>query len=489
MENSILKRIKEFQKKEGYPKARDFCNKIGVSIDTYNTLFKRDSTPKLDFIANIKGAFEHCDLNWLITGNINGYKPKYNYECLQHYTTAYGLIHILDEMKLRFSEHVNSNDIKERRLAEHDEVKRKKQLKKEDVAQYKWVSFFVKDENRAFRQPKMFDMYADLHRGACIEFNKTKLLGKKENLNVEEHNVIYETSQLKQQDTVKEEIRHKFYQWSDENEYRIIYKGNETALDITGCISKIYLGCQFYDNDIADIAEFCRVIEKHNFDSCLISELKVSGIGFLYDPCSDSISPGQTLQTKGENIKGLIPYLSHEYREKHDLKQDVEYRNVNISEERRYKQKYFMLLAENRDLRIKIDTFKNNSDWLFTGDGNTIKQVQQKEVTNNQGIVGVQGDGNTIMTNGSKEIVIKEKERLITEQKNLIDRHFDEFRAELTKFHRIMLEKDEYIRSIISQMTGQNENNMKRIDALIQQISIIIEKISDHLDGRQTNNK
>jgi hypothetical protein len=154
------------------------------------------------------------------------YTPRYNDKYLQHYTTADGLIGILKSMKLNFSQYKKSNDIKERRLEEHDEVRgMKRKDRKEYAGRHKWISFFVRDDSRIVRQPKMFDLYAGYHKGACIEFEKEKLMQKNIDLHLNFKSVKYDSFFLKQKETIKEELEYKYYQWKEENEQRIIYTG------------------------------------------------------------------------------------------------------------------------------------------------------------------------------------------------------------------------------------------------------------------------
>jgi hypothetical protein len=248
-------------------------------------------------------------------------------------------------MKINFSNKERSNDIKERLLKRHDEVVSGR-ISKSDVDEYKWISFFTKDENRVVRQPKMFDLYADLHKGACFEFKKDRLKEKNSKLKLSFEKIKYDSFFLNQKETIREEIGYKYYQWSDENEQRIIYKGGETSIDIEGCIEKIYLGALFFDDKI-QVARLCELIEKKDLSVRMFSQVDVSGIGFLRN---------QSSMPDGTSVPKLTPYLSHNYRNRHKIDDDSEYERIDYREEGEFRRKYISPLEENRELNKEIKT-------------------------------------------------------------------------------------------------------------------------------------
>jgi len=71
MENAIIQRVILIKQNEKILSDKEFCSKISVSYDTYNTILKRNSTPKIDFILKINSAFEQYSLDWLLTGKGN----------------------------------------------------------------------------------------------------------------------------------------------------------------------------------------------------------------------------------------------------------------------------------------------------------------------------------------------------------------------------------------------------------------------------------
>jgi transcriptional regulator with XRE-family HTH domain len=67
MENSINDRVRIIIKKEKVIQKR-FCEIIGISVDTLNTIFKRNSTPGSGFLIKIVENFPQYSMNWLLTG-------------------------------------------------------------------------------------------------------------------------------------------------------------------------------------------------------------------------------------------------------------------------------------------------------------------------------------------------------------------------------------------------------------------------------------
>jgi transcriptional regulator with XRE-family HTH domain len=378
MEKSVKERLKDYLLKSKIREI-DFCNTIGVSAGYISGMRKSMQPDKLKSIAI---NYPNLNIGWLLTGkgemelsneNVD-YIPDYNYDVLQHYTPPDGLIGILREMKLNFSKQGSSNDIKERRLLFHREVENtpidKKKKKKEFVAKYKWISFFVKDEKREVRQPKMYDLYAEYHKGGCIEFNKAKLKALNSHLDIEFCEVKYTSSfrASEEKETVRNELEYKYYQWRDEKEYRIIYHGDEKCIKINDdCIERIYLGSDFFKDEI-NVAEFCDILKKHEISIEKVSEVNVIGIGYLH-AVFDKHSPGITKMWN--HIPNLIPYLSKEYREKYNIDAKIEQKKIDYIEEKYYRKKYYSLLeradnliTENNELNKKYTKSLEEKDAL-----------------------------------------------------------------------------------------------------------------------------
>ncbi|MDR1628044.1 MAG: DUF2971 domain-containing protein [Oscillospiraceae bacterium] len=316
-----------------------------------------------DKLLSIAIKYPKLNIGWLLTGqgemelpNENGdYTPRYNPNLLQHYTKPEGLIGILNDMELKFSKVERSNDIKERRLWMHDTLKDlRKEEKTEEAKKYKYISFFVKDEIREVRQPKMYDLYADYHKGGCIEFNKEKLESLNKHLDIDFCEVTYNKYSLRQQSTVRDELKHKYYQWRDEKECRIIYYGDADRIYLNkDCIERIYLGCEFF-NDKINVAEFCSTIEKADISIEKITEVTVTGLAHLTS-ISDINSPYVTRSIAAYHAARLIPYFSDEYRKKYKLVSHDPQIKIDYVAERRYQNKYHESLEEkdvlNREIR------------------------------------------------------------------------------------------------------------------------------------------
>ena len=331
-----------------------------------------------EVLNKISSRYPELSMDWLITGKGETLKyiPRYNPNLLQHFTKAKGLIGILEKMKIYFSDQENSKDIKERNLKNHDEVISGK-ITKEVVKKYKWISFFVKDENRQILQPKMFDMYADLHKGGCIELKKDELLRKNQFINENDFcDVKYRHRFLNQEKNVREELEYKYYQWRDENEHRIIYNGDLCGINIdVDCIERIYLGCYFFE-DIIKVGEFCDVLERKNIPLNLVYQLSLSGIGYISEIAPDRISP--EISKTGLQVIKLLPYLSDKYLNQNGIMIPDERKIIYHKEESYYKKKYEEAFKEASDLKTKLleakDEIISLKDKLHAREKNTDAQ-------------------------------------------------------------------------------------------------------------------
>jgi hypothetical protein len=329
--------------------------KEGKTISSGTILKLFDYFPQLnaEWLLKGKGGMElpKENENTELPKENGGYIPKYNSNLLQHYTKAEGLIGILNDMELKFSKIEKSNDIKERRLWAHDELKDLKQEeKKEEAKKYKYISFSIKDENREVRQPKMYDLYAGLHTGACIEFSKEKLDALNRHLGIDFCEVTYDSYSLNQQKTIRDELKHKYYQWRDEKECRIIYHGDVDKIYINkDCIKRIYLGLDFF-NDKIKVAEFCNVVEEKDI---AIEKITQVGVGSLAHLVSRSDKNSPCITQTGIQAAGLIPYFSDKYKTRHSITDDRPQIKINYIEEKYYQQKYYALLEENREINKK----------------------------------------------------------------------------------------------------------------------------------------
>jgi transcriptional regulator with XRE-family HTH domain len=298
METSINERIKFVLDTLCGGSISELSRIIGVNQPALRDIVgSKQSKPGYEILNKIvDNSTLNIDADWLLTGR--GYYRSENYntydeKLVLHYTTANGLIGILKTMTHNFSDPVKSNDIKERRLLQHKELKivalSEKEDKKDYIRNFKWISFFRKNlknsnfenERIAIWQPKMFDQFADFHKGACIEYNVAKIFKQNSFLNKSGFvDIVYEPYPKTPKSTVEEELKFKTYSYRDERECRILYNGSEKYINIENCISKIYLGCNFFEDTIK-VSEFCRVIEEKDIHPKKIVEIIVKELDYL----------------------------------------------------------------------------------------------------------------------------------------------------------------------------------------------------------------
>jgi hypothetical protein len=281
----------------------EFARKVDIPQPTLNNIVgNRLSKPSAYSLEKIINSIETLSAEWLLTGKGGMYiKPanerKEDTNALQHYTSARGLLGILYNMKLSFSMPENSKDIKEKLLYQHPLFKNTKQAK-----EYKYLSFCLKNTQRNVDHPQMWAYYGDNHQGACIEFDKSKLMEK--NPSLEFFDIKYEDYFVKEKKSIQEELMHKHSYLSEDHECRIIFKGKKNFINIEDCITCIYLGC-FFDRE--NIQKLCKLIEtKNNSEIQLIHFSKIisTGIGFL-----KASGMGDSMI-----LSEMLPYFSEDYR-------------------------------------------------------------------------------------------------------------------------------------------------------------------------------
>jgi hypothetical protein len=128
-----------------------------------------------------------------------------------------------------------------------------------------------------------------------------------------------------------------------------------------------------------------------------------------------------------------------------------------------------------------------NESWLRAGEGDMIKEknVQKNEVENNQGIVGIQGNGHTI-NNNPNDIsnlikMVADKDYIIAQLRKKIEDKHDNMVAMLDEKERscveLLAEKDRFImemvreRNDIAKLKLERENeNLLRMDEMHKQL-------------------
>jgi hypothetical protein len=99
-----------------------------------------------------------------------------------------------------------------------------------------------------------------------------------------------------------------------------------------------------------------------------------------------------------------------------------------------------------------------------------LTETQENNTNSNAGILGIHGDGHAItnISNGSKDEVIEEKEKRIVQYHRQCVTETRLLQQELKQAHEALKQKDNYIGKLIESSYNRNEQNMKRLDRIIQ---------------------
>lgn len=160
---------------------------------------------------------------------------------IYHYTKYECLMSILKENKFKFSDFNNANDYKEKSAAS----------RKNEIKRFKYISFTQnKDlELYSFTNPPLWYFYANRSNGACICFDKNRLLSAINPIKEGSINYRRGVSHIDAQ-SVKEYLMEKNKAWAYEDEYRILVDAScDSITQITKYIKSIYIGdCVSYDD-------------------------------------------------------------------------------------------------------------------------------------------------------------------------------------------------------------------------------------------------
>jgi hypothetical protein len=147
------------------------------------------------------------------------------------------------------------------------------------------------------------------------------------------------------------------------------------------CISKIYLGCNFFD-DKMKVKQFCDIIYKQKIHPEKIIEIDIIGFDYLSMavPTSGCTTNGGVVSNDcvkdPPNLNKLIQYLSAEYKSLYPtyFRDDIPQTVINIREEQYYKKKYeelkdkYTVVLEKKDkLRDEIELLKAQNKSLKKG--------------------------------------------------------------------------------------------------------------------------
>jgi len=175
---------------------------------------------------------------------------------LCHFTKLGSLISILESMTLRFSELSKSNDLKEKYLLRCFDLNSKFDLHnpnsisqfKSEINQYKYLSFCKGDgKNKGINHPRIWDQYGEKNQGVCIELDTKCLVEKNSFISNLIFPIIYEKNCfIRKERSIEEELKYKHSDWEKEDEWRIIYNGDLSCIDIKDCVTRIYVGEEYF---------------------------------------------------------------------------------------------------------------------------------------------------------------------------------------------------------------------------------------------------
>lgn len=164
-------------------------------------------------------------------------------EHIYHYTNLDALQKILKTNEFIFSDFAKANDYKEKSAKYKDEI-----------SKYKYISFtYAKElESYSYTNAPLWYFYADKGHGACICFNKEKLLQATKT--IRNGFVIYRNgvNHIDNQ-SIDEFLMEKRKDWSFEKEYRVIVDGDGDGNGIPNIIqyiTAIYIGAEVSEEEI-----------------------------------------------------------------------------------------------------------------------------------------------------------------------------------------------------------------------------------------------
>jgi len=278
---------------------------IGVNKQAIINYTKDINIPSLETAKKIADYFG-VSIDYLVSGIIKNEKCS-----LYYYTTAETLLKILGAgptVQIKYSNFNNSNDPNERTLyyrhfTESNEdsplggkkLRSEKEVKELMESNYKFLSFCKQPESNPYiikrsTLPRMWAQYGTSQNkdgidnksymdGACIELDFEKMISKAEKIKDESLNengikglsffdIAYKSDceyyKLYHKDNIgiEDDIKFKYEDWSEENEYRALYTGKGDYLDIKGCIKRIYLGVDFrHDN----VEKLCNIMASKRY--------------------------------------------------------------------------------------------------------------------------------------------------------------------------------------------------------------------------------
>ena len=417
MQTTVKERISKYLEEKNITK-KTFCETIGVS-QAYISSMRVSIQP--DKLYNIALNYPDLNIGWLLT-EVGDMYVKFNENkladddnkledshcSLYHYTTAEGIIKILESKKIRFSSFLNANDIKEREMYRHFKEKsifsekgriNKKFGQKQLDEFLKYISFCKYKSSEKWLQEnnndkerylfknndvmlsKMLGHYCTIKfingekresrmTGACLELDFEKISqisNKMEGLSFfdveypKEDNALAYYKKIRKSGKTDEEkcvddAKFKYKDWESEREYRALYTGSLDGIDITDCIKNIYLGVDFRFEDLKKICDI--LADKRYSDITPLNFIRLTsyegGIVSNHKNYIDSLMLNyikETFPKYYEELTKKIKYIDKRLHPNHfseflqrEQQEDEEINKVNVEY---YRNKYHKLLEEN----------------------------------------------------------------------------------------------------------------------------------------------
>jgi hypothetical protein len=427
-----------------------FSNQIGIRPTTLSNLVGKEKTskPSSEILEKIIKNIPEINAEWLLTGEGELFKKKMGEKpdgtinqnekgtntatsgySLYYYTTAETLLKILGDAstpRIKYSNFNNANDPKERTLYYRHFIKRGVEGAKKFLEEnYKFISFCKHSSSNYYTGkgvtlPRMWSQYGTTQNkdgkdnqsymnGACIELDFKKITSKKENnggipvlsfFDIEykkEHELFHNIGDSNV--SIEDDVKFKYKDWSDEQEFRALYKGDDNFFDISGCISRIYLGKDFRHENVVKLCNIMASKRHKDIHPFIFTRIMVSTLnGTLLHNLNIG---GRIVDDMLVIIKKDYPkyynelYLNHSEEHEHDFKNNIPYDfEKKLDEEQKkdeeklrldvehWKNKYISMLEENRELNKEIREVSKEKDIL----NNEIKDALQKMIVLEQTI-------------------------------------------------------------------------------------------------------
>ena len=242
-----------------------------------------------------KTSFEY--INTIDNSHYPGHKlkGKEKYQKLYHFTSFDVFTRIWVSQELKYGIITNVNDIQE--SLKYFSVHNLTQLPvmyafKDILSSYRQISFTMDNNSylKGFMNTMMWGYYGDKSNGVCIEFDYDKIRFPKDAVTgvVKYTDFPPQYTELPDMETIKQvkqfvskNLKKLFFYkqtgWKGENEFRVIYKG-EDYLNIEGAITGVYL--------TSCMSKECQLVEKLINNEVPVKYLDFRQVSNVYLPCA-----------------------------------------------------------------------------------------------------------------------------------------------------------------------------------------------------------